>query len=78
MNLNDKLTELYKTNLINNSQRPKMILTNDGLNQMNTIEFLEHPQDTFVTFKTPAILQCLIKNAERTAIECNNRVKEDV
>jgi hypothetical protein len=46
--------------------------------QLNQVEFLEHPQDSLITGKLPVLVQCAIKNAGLSLIECNNKARDDV
>ena len=41
------------------------------------VEFVEHPEDTLIAGKSPAIIQCSAKNTDRLTIECANRVRDD-
>lgn len=63
------------TNLIDElefKRKPTVDMYDDTL-----VEFVEHPEDTLIAGKSPAILQCSAKNADRLAIECANKVRED-
>ena len=40
-------------------------------------EFLEHPQDSLVTGKLPVIVQCIVRNAIKTWLECSGKPRED-
>jgi hypothetical protein len=41
------------------------------------VEFVEHPEDTLIAGKSPAIIQCSAKNTDRLTIECANKVRDD-
>lgn len=44
----------------------------------NSIEFLEHPQSSLLTGELPVLVQCTIKNAAQTLIECDANFKDSI
>jgi hypothetical protein len=60
------------------SKRKVMETSNLSPKQNQPVEFLEHPQDSLLTGKLPVIVQCVIKNAGLSFIECNSKPRDDV
>ncbi len=78
INNHQKLLE-KNTNMVVKTAISDMNNNNNNNNkQLNQVEFIEHPQDSLITGKLPVLVQCAIKNAGLSFIECNNKARDDV
>jgi hypothetical protein len=50
---------------------------NSNLNA-DKVEFVEHPQDAFLSGSLPVLVECLIKNAGQSFVECQNKIRSDL
>lgn len=53
------------------------VVNKDREQIINHPQFIEHPNDAFISSKNPVMVQCVAKNAHKTLIECNAKVRED-
>ena len=44
----------------------------------NQVEFIEHPQDSYLSGSLPVLVECVVRHAGQSFIECNNRMRSDV
>ena len=45
---------------------------------INRVEFVEHPLDSFFSGSLPVLVECVVKNAGQTFIECKDKVRNDL
>ena len=50
---------------------------NTNLNA-DKVEFVEQPQDAFLSGSLPVLVECVIKNAGQSFVECQNRIRNDL
>ena len=42
------------------------------------VEFVEQPQDSFLSGSLPVLVECVVKNAGQSYIECQNKIRNDL
>ena len=63
-----------KSLIIKGNKMQRLRRHNTNLN----VEFVEQPQDAFLSGSLPVLVECMVKNAGESFVECQNRIRNDL
>ncbi len=66
-----------KSLIIKSNKMQRISRHNINLNA-DKVEFVEQPQDSFLSGSLPVLVECMVKNAGESFVECQNRIRNDL